>query len=127
MTDDIEEVRAAENRRYQAMLDGDVTLLEELCSPDLVYTHSFGERDTKESYLDKVRSGYFVYEEIDHPVSRILLVGDSAIVVGDMRAQVINDGVRRVLNNSAMAVWGRANGTWRFLAYQPTPYPSDEP
>jgi ketosteroid isomerase-like protein len=121
---DLEEIRALENRRYQAMTDGDVGTLAELCAEDLVYTHSNAERDTKDSYLRKVRESYFVYGEISHPEERIIFAGDCAVVVGAMRADVTLQGVPRRLDNSALAVWTRSSGRWRLLAYQPTPYPA---
>src|SRR5580693_3127631 len=64
-------IRQLEDERYQAMLDGDVETLGRLLSARLTYTHSNGARDTKESYLQKVRDGYFVYRSVTHPVDRI--------------------------------------------------------
>lgn len=121
---DLQEIRALEERRYQAMTDGDVDTLAELCAGDLVYTHSKAERDTKDSYLKKVRESYFVYGEISHPEERIILAGDCAVVVGAMRANVTAQGEPRRLDNSALAVWTKSSGRWQLLAYQPTPYPA---
>jgi hypothetical protein len=41
------------------MIAGDAAVLDELCSDDLIYTHSKGDHDDKRSYLHKVRTGYF--------------------------------------------------------------------
>ena len=38
-------------RRYRAMLAGDMAVLDELCSDDLIYTHSKADYDDKRSYL----------------------------------------------------------------------------
>jgi ketosteroid isomerase-like protein len=116
------EILELENRRYQAMLDRDVELLAQLCSDDLIYTHSNATRDTKGSYLAKVEAGFFVYKKIDHPVETVIVRKDSAVVTGQMRAQVVNDGVEKTLDNACVAVWAKdEDGTWRFVAYQPTP------
>ena len=45
---------AAEDRRYRAMQDADLTTLDELCADALSYAHSSGVRDTKDEYLGKV-------------------------------------------------------------------------
>jgi ketosteroid isomerase-like protein len=124
VTDIRSTIEDLEDRRYQAMIDSDLAVLRELCSDDLVYTHSNAERDTKASYLEKVESGFYVYEWIEHPVQALLVSGDCAIVVGEMRASVINNGEPRKLDNACLAVWVRTSSGWRFTAYQPTPKPA---
>ena len=47
----IAEIKALGDRRYRAMLAGDVAVLDELCSDDLIYTHSKADYDDKRSYL----------------------------------------------------------------------------
>ena len=84
----INEIRAMEDRRYRAMLDGDTAVLDTLCSDDLIYTHSKGDHDDKRSYLQKVGSGHFRYLEITHPADRILVVNGAALVTGRMTANV---------------------------------------
>ncbi|OLT23174.1 hypothetical protein BJF78_07210 [Pseudonocardia sp. CNS-139] len=123
MTDTESMIRELEDRRYRAMLESDLTTLRELCSDGLVYTHSNAERDTKTSYLQKVESGFYVYEWIEHPVDILTAAGDWAIVAGEMRASVINNGEPRKLDNACLAVWVRESSGWRFVAYQPTPKP----
>src|SRR3954449_7021537 len=103
-------VLAAEDRRHQAMIDADLAALDELCAPELSYAHSSGARDTKDEYLGKVRSGYYVYRRIDHPVERVSVLGDAAIVVGRMTADLDVDGVPKTIDNLALAVWTRAAG-----------------
>jgi hypothetical protein len=121
---DAERVLAAEDRRYRAMQDADLTTLDELCADELSYAHSSGARDTKDEYLGKIRSGYYVYRRIDHPVERVELVGDTAIVVGRMTADIEVQGVPKTIDNLALAVWTRASGAWRLLAYAPTSLPA---
>ena len=45
----IDEVKALEDLHYQAMLAGDTAALDELCSDDLIYTHSKADHDDKRS------------------------------------------------------------------------------
>ena len=122
--DDVGAVLAAEDRRYRAMLAGDAATLEEVCADGLSYAHSSGVRDTKSEYLGKLRSGYYVYRRIEHQVERVEVLGDTAIVVGRMTADVEVQGTPKTIDNLALAVWTRASGTWQFLAYAPTSPPS---
>lgn len=119
-----DQVRALEARRYQAMTDGDVGALGGLFSADLIYTHSDATSDSKQSYLDRLASGYFKYGPIGHPETSIVVHGDCVIVTGDMRGEVHIGGTLRVLNNASLAVWVREGESWVLLAYQPTKYPS---
>jgi Domain of unknown function (DUF4440) len=123
-TDDVRAVLAAEDRRYRAMIDADLDTLDELCSDELSYAHSNGVRDTKAEYFAKLREGYYVYHRIDHPVERVEVAGDAAVVVGRMTADLDSGGVRKTIDCLAVAVWTRSAGTWRLLAYAPTPLPA---
>lgn len=107
------------------MIDHDVETLDQLCAPELVYTHSRGERDTKESYLDRVRAGFVRYGHIDHPIEKIVVADDFALVWGEMHATAWIGDEQRILANSALAVWIRIEGRWRLAGYQPTPLPVD--
>ena len=86
--DDVQAVLAAEDLRYRAMVESDLTTMDRLCADELSYAHSSGARDTKAEYFEKVRSGYYDYLRIDHPVERVEVLGDTAIVVGRMTADL---------------------------------------
>jgi uncharacterized protein (TIGR02246 family) len=118
------EILGLEAERYRAVVDGEYETVLGLCHPDLVYTHSDGSRDSVESYLDKCRAGHYVYHRIDHPVEQVVVAGDTAVVVGQMNATITARGKRKELVNNSIAVWVRQDGTWRLLAYQPTPRPA---
>jgi ketosteroid isomerase-like protein len=126
MTDDevAKQISGLEARRYQAMTDADVAALGELLSDDLVYTHSDATSDSKQSYLDRISGGYFDYGPVDHPETGVLVRGDTALVFGDMRAEVRIAGQPRTLNSRCLAVWMREDGGWALVAWQPTRYPA---
>jgi hypothetical protein len=118
--DDADIIRALEDRRFDAIVTRDFDTFAELAHPGLAYTHSSGALDTLTSYLGKCKSGYYVYHRIDHPIDTITVVGDTAVVIGEMNADLTVGGLRKQLANRSLAVWTRADGTWKFLAYQPT-------
>jgi ketosteroid isomerase-like protein len=119
------QISALEARRYQAMTDADIETLDGLFSADLVYTHSDATSDSKQSYLDRLATGFFRYGPMTHPEHRIVVRGDCAIVIGDMRGEVLVNGeTMRALNSRSIAVWVREDGNWALLAFQPTKYPA---
>lgn len=124
MTDNpAEAIERLEERRYQAMRTGDVAALADLFSEDLIYTHSNAERDGKRGYLSKVESGMFSFRQITVEDQVIKLIGDVAMVMGQMRADVVVGGVPKALNNRYLALWQREGSDWRLVAYAPTPVP----
>ncbi|MEE3850933.1 nuclear transport factor 2 family protein [Gordonia sp. LSe1-13] len=114
-------IRSLEDRRYDAITSGDFDSFAALAHPSLVYTHSNGATDTLESYMDKCSKGFYVYHQVDHPIDFIRIVGDVALVVGEMNAAITAGGVEKVLRNRCLAVWKVLDGEWKLLAYQPTP------
>jgi ketosteroid isomerase-like protein len=57
-------------------------------------------------------------------VERVEVVGDTAVVVGRMTADLTVGGTPKTIDNLALAVWTRATGDWQLLAYAPTPPPA---
>jgi len=124
VTDDVvAEVLAAEDRRYAALLGPDLPTLERLFHDRLSYAHSSGVRDTKAEYLAKIESGYYDYTRSEHPVERVDVVGDTAVVSGRMTADLLVQGRPKSLDVLALAVWTRDTGDWQLLAYASTPIP----
>jgi hypothetical protein len=113
-------VRDLDDQRYRAAVAGDVEIFARLAHPGLAYTHSDGTLDDLDSYVRKCREGYYVYHSIEHPIDRITVVGDTAIVVGEMNAVITAGGTRKVLANRTLAVWIRTGESWQLLAFQPT-------
>jgi uncharacterized protein (TIGR02246 family) len=120
---DVETITELEQQRYAAMVEGDFDGFAAVCHPDLIYTHSTAVTDTLASYLAKCREGFFVYHRIEHPVTKVVVIGDTAFVLGEMNADITAGGVRKQLRNSSLAVWVRTDGTWALIGYQPTPKP----
>ena len=120
---DEQDVLSLEDLRYEAVLRSDFDAFATLCHDELVYAHSNGERDDLGSYIDKCRQGVYVYHRVDHPVEQVKILGDVALVMGDMHADLTIRGKRTELDNSALAVWIRMGSSWKLLAYQPTPKP----
>ncbi len=62
-----EELREIETAFYGAMQRGDADAMAQLMADDCTYIHSFGSRDTRDSYIERVRAGFFVYRPCARP------------------------------------------------------------
>jgi hypothetical protein len=119
-----DDVLAAEDRRYEALLGPDLPTLERLFHDRLSYAHSSGVRDTKDQYLEKIRNGYYDYARIDHPVERVDVLGNTVVVIGRMTADLTVQGTQKTIHNLALAVWTKDSGEWQLVAYASTPLPA---
>ena len=114
-------VRAAEEARRGAMLATDTGALSRLSSPRLVYTHSDGARDTRDSYLEKVAGGHFAYHRLAFDIEQVDIHAGTALVHGRVAGEVEVAGAPRRLDCRYLAVWALEEDAWRLRAFQPTP------
>ena len=117
-TSDIAEIEALENRRYAAMLAGDIAALEDLLHSELVYSHSTGGMDTKEIYLAALRDRVTVYKRVDRNDQTVRVKDDIGLVFNHVQIEAEHCGADLHLDNRMLAVWTREDGVWRLLAIQ---------
>ncbi len=118
-----DELRKLEDRRYRAMCEADAATLDALLADTLVYTHSYGGADSKESYLAGVRAQKWVYRKVERPKEDIQIHGDCAIVTGQVRIELLADGQPKTLKSAFTNVWIKGAKGWQMVAWQSTPLP----
>ena len=112
-------------RRHRAMVAADLDALEALLDDTLSYTHSDASRDSKKSYLAKVREGAMRYAEVSSAEDEVLVLSDdTACVFGRMQLAGEIAGAPRRFDNRFLAVWVHRGPQWRLAAFQPTPVAS---
>ncbi len=116
-------VRQADERRYRAMLEGDLQALERLLDDDLAYTHSSALREGKREYLASLSSGRFKYLGVAQDEVRVLLHGDLAVMDGKVVLNAVVEGTERRLDNRFLSVWRHSAIGWQMLAWASTPVP----
>jgi ketosteroid isomerase-like protein len=125
MTDAIKaEIKKLEDRRFQAMIDGDFDALDKLLGDGLVYTHSTGLSDTRAEYIAKCRKGVFKYRKIERPIENIQVYGNTAVVTGHTKMEVMADGAPKLLNSRYTNVWIKDAKGWQMVVWQSTPVPT---
>jgi hypothetical protein len=115
---------ALEERRRQALLAGDVLALQDLLADGLVYVHSTGVCDRKDSYLNKLSGGSLKYLALNFSDLQVQSLPQVAVVNGRMAAVVSKDGHRKDVASLFMTVWACGeDGAWRLHAHQGTSAP----
>ncbi len=117
-------LKGLEDRRFQAMIDADMAVLDQLLADSLVYTHSYGGSDSKATYLEGVRSKRWVYRKVERPVENIQVHGDCAIITGQSRIELVAEGKPKTLNSAYTNVWIKGPKGWQMIAWQSTPLPT---
>jgi len=118
-------VLALEERRRQALLAGDLHVLQDLLADSLIYVHSTGICDSKDSYLGKLSGGSLKYLELNFSNVQAQVFEQAAAVSGRMAAVVSKDGQQKNVASLFMTVWAcGADGMWQLHAHQGTPLPA---
>ena len=118
------EILALEERRRHTLLAGDLPALQGVLADDLLYVHSTGVCDRRDSYLAKLSGGSLRYLELHFSEQHVQLLSQAAVVSGRMSAVVSKDGQHKNVASLFMTVWAcGADGHWRLHAHQGTPIP----
>lgn len=124
MSDTRTEILVADDARYTAMIDGDFTALQEILAEELLYGHSSGQVDTRESYLSALEGGAVKYLEAQRSDETVRQVGTVALMTGLHRLRVQVGGQEKVLHNRFMTTWLQRSGRWQLLSWASTPVPA---
>jgi len=124
MADLKQTIRQLEDRRFRAMVEADAAALEELLADSMIYTHSSATTDGKASYIAGVRSKKWQYRKIERPVEEIQVYGDTAVVAGQVRIDILVEGQPKIMNSRYTNVWIKGAKGWQMTAWESTPIPA---
>ena len=99
-------------RYCQAMTDADTDTLREIVSPDAVFTHMSGRRQTREEYFADIESGALRYYTIgiDHPTVEV--DGDAASITYTSVLNANAYGARGTFRMSGTHWFEKRDGEW---------------
>jgi ketosteroid isomerase-like protein len=117
------QVREAQARRFEVMVQGDMAALAPLLAEDLVYVHGDGKVETKAQLLESLASGRLRYRAIAAPDAAVRVYGEAAVVTGRADVQATAGGRDVAFAARYLAVYVREGGAWRLAAWQTTRLP----
>ncbi|QGG42670.1 nuclear transport factor 2 family protein [Aeromicrobium yanjiei] len=114
-------VRDLERRRFDLIVAEEWEDFAALCDAELRYVHSSGIIDTRDSYLEKLRGGYYDYHRVDSSIESMIVTPDLVLVRGTMAAD-LRAGDREIsLDNVIVSAWVRRDDAWLLATHQSTP------
>jgi uncharacterized protein (TIGR02246 family) len=117
------EILAVEQRRQDALIAGDLATLDEIFDESLIHIHAPGLVHTKAQLLEHVATRH-AYLEITRQDLRVRVFGDTAVVTGGIvnRMRAPGGGERTVDGVVTQVLHRGADGRWRLVSFQMTPY-----
>ena len=123
-TTDIEQqIIQLDSQRMQAMINADVDALKPILADDMTYVHTTTALDTKQSLLDALGSGTLNYQSMVTDDVKVRVYGDTAIVTGAAKIQVISRGQPNTFGVRFTDVYTNRDGRWQMVAWQATRVP----
>jgi hypothetical protein len=125
MQDDGKQAEAilhAETARRAALLGHDLGTLEILLHEDLVFTHTTGRVDSKDSWMTSRRANLLRYVRLEPSDVKVSASRDGGLLtcLMDMAMQRVSTGELIELNVRLTQGWLISNGLWKLAAYQAT-------
>lgn len=115
-------VSAAEDRRYAAMVAADAAALADLLSETLIYVHTTGDADTRQSYLDAVRTRFVEYRHLERRDERWVIRPGLVLSAGRQLGLSILQGKPGLIDVAYLSAWTLEDGSWRLTAWHATRY-----
>lgn len=113
-------ILALENAWNQAEEDKDVTALDSLLDPTLVYIDYDGSFMDKAQFMASVQAPSLHPEQIVNESMSANVYGDSAVVTGIYREKGTRNGKTYLRRGRFTDTWVYRNGTWTCVASQST-------
>jgi hypothetical protein len=115
---DEKSVIAAEKQRFEAQISKNYTVLDQVLANDLVYTHSNGNTDTKQSYIQSIRDGKSKYDAINVEEQKVRVYGNTAIINGICMIKALNNGETINTHLKYTDVYVRNGKQWQMVTWQ---------
>jgi hypothetical protein len=116
-----QEVLQVEKTRVNALVQGDLSLLEKLFADDLTYVHSSGLLESKAEFLGELRSGERKYHSMEHDNGvAVRAYGDTVILTGSTKVAVTTRRQSQNLHLRFTEAWLKRAGKWQVVAWHAT-------
>ena len=123
LTAESDPIQKVERDFGKALAGNDIPALDKLISPDMIYTHSGSNTDTKATYLEALKGGNQKYTMFEYDKLDSKMYGNTALVFGVVHVKSITKGAPSESHLRILHVWVKQKGTWQLVAHQSTKMP----
>ena len=117
----INEIKAFEQTRYQALINADYAITTQLISPDLLYTHSNLNFEDKVAYLLALTSGKYKFESFQTDSTQYVFLNKKTVIsAGFVHMQGRYNDTPYQLDGRFTAVYTKKKHQWQLAAWQTT-------
>ena len=115
-----ETIKQAEKDWAVAVVKKDYAVLDRVLADDLQYTHSNGRLDTKQAYIDSLKTGAQAYHAAEHQAIDVRLLGkDIAMVRATLRMTAVSGNAQPApADFSVLRVYRLQGGKWQMVGHQ---------
>lgn len=118
------EALKAEDARYAAQIGNDFAATAQLFADDLVYVHSSGTVDHKDSYIERLRSNALRYRAVRRSDVKVRIYGCVAIITGAGNFDVTVNGKESAFSLLFRSTWAKADSGAQFVSRESTLTPA---
>lgn len=111
-----------DRQRMAALARMDIAAASEFLSDDLVWTHTSGRVDSKESQIASMELGEIVYSRYDPLDMKAQEYGDFVVLTGKADIHVNFRGTLYPLDVRFTDGWSRMNGKWKMVFWHATTF-----
>jgi ketosteroid isomerase-like protein len=114
-------VAAVEQRRIDALITSDITVLDAIIDEHCTHIESNGTSRTKAAFLADVAKREFSFDLFKIEENHIRIFGDTAVVAGSYRNIVrVRGNPHPVKHARHLRVYVNRGGSWKLVAHQAT-------
>ena len=113
-----DEINQAEERRYAAMIAGDIGGVADLLADEFMFNQPGGTVVTKAILLEQLKSGEVKVYKVERSDVTIHVYGTTASVMASTRLDREMRGERRVVLMRSLDLWVLREGRWQLAARQ---------
>jgi ketosteroid isomerase-like protein len=117
----LNEIKAFEQKRYQALINADIATTTKLISPDLLYTHSNLNFEDKAAYLLAITSGKYKFDTFETDSTQYVFLNKKTVIAAGLVHMQgrYNDNPYK-LDGRFTAVYIKTKHQWQLAAWQTT-------
>jgi len=122
MTDNAKLVIDLDRQRMTALKQMEIDKVKEFLSDELIWTHTSGRVDTKESQIASMESGEIVYSRYDPSDVKAQDYGDFVVLTGKADIHVNFRGTLYPLDVRFTDGWHKKDGNWKMVFWHATTF-----